>query len=165
MAKAVSNFINNNIFVLYWIAAIINWGILVFFYHAPLVETAIAVILFWLVGIMGCVSFFLHWYGPTADKIAEKIGWEPGSPFQKEVAAAGGAFGILGILSNWIHGNFWTATIIGVSFMYFMMGVGHIIDIKKSGNKAVYNAGSVLYSDILTPVVLMTLLVLWKLGY
>ncbi|MBU1166927.1 hypothetical protein KKC60_00770 [Patescibacteria group bacterium] len=152
------------IFALYWVAAVINAAIVVLFFNGAFIETLLQSILFWVVGVLGVVSFFMHWRRKTADRLARNIGWEPGSPFQKEVAAAGGAFGILGILSTWIMGDFWTATVIGVSFMLFMMGVGHIIDLKKRENKSILNTGAVLYSDILGPIVMVVLLVLWKMG-
>lgn len=117
------------------------------------------------VGLLGVMSGFMHWYRPTADKIAREIGWPIGSGFQKEVAAAGAAFGILGILSYWIHGNFWTATVIGWSFMIFMMGIGHVLDLRKNKNKSILNAGPILYADLLMPILMMALLVLWKMGY
>ncbi|MCK9591337.1 MAG: hypothetical protein M0Q91_04935 [Methanoregula sp.] len=44
----------------------------------------------------------MHWYGPTTEKTAKKIGWQPKSPFQKEVAAADAAFGVLRVLSFFI---------------------------------------------------------------
>ncbi|PKL58250.1 MAG: hypothetical protein CVV34_03285 [Methanomicrobiales archaeon HGW-Methanomicrobiales-5] len=107
----------------------------------------------------------MQWYSPTADKTAEKIGWLPKSPFQKEVAAADAAFGVPGILSFFFRDNFLVATVIGASFMLFFMGIGHVLDIKKSRNISVYNGGSVVYFDLLLPVAMIVLLVLWKTGY
>ena len=107
----------------------------------------------------------MHWYGPTADKIAGQIGWMPKSPFQKEVAAADAAFGVLGVLSFFIRDNFLVATVIGTSVMFFFMGIGHVLDIRKNRNISTYNAGSVVYFDLLLPVAMLVLLVLWKTGF
>jgi hypothetical protein len=54
--------------------------------------------LFWCVGVWLAGAFFLHWIRPTANKICEGLGWPKGSPFQREVTAADGAIGILGII-------------------------------------------------------------------
>lgn len=117
------------------------------------------------IGFQGMLAGFMHWYGPTADKIAEKIGWPPKSPFQKEVATADAAFGVLGILSFFIRDNFLLATVIGASIMLFFMGIGHVLDIRKSRNISPYNAGSVVWFDLLVPVAMIILLALWKTGY
>jgi hypothetical protein len=49
--------------------------------------------------------------------------------------------------------------------MFFFMGIGHVLDTKKSGNVSSLNAGSVVYFDLLLPVLMIALLVLWKTGY
>jgi hypothetical protein len=128
-------------------------------------EAVLAYILLFNIGIQGILAGFMHWYSPAADKIAEKIGWQPGSPFQKEVAAADAAFGVLGVLAFFLRDNFLVATVIGVSIMFFFMGIGHVLDIRKSRNISPYNAGSVVYFDLLLPIAMIVLLVLWKTGY
>ncbi len=163
--RTIGSMISKNIVVVYFVVATISALVDIFVYEKEAVESFLGQYLFWCVGVFLFVSFFLHWFRKTADKIAEGIGWEPGSPFQKEVAAADGAFGVLGILSLWICGNFWTATAIGASFMLFFMGVGHVLDIQRRKNYSPLNAGSIVWFGLLMPVVLMTLLVLWKMGY
>jgi len=157
--------VGENFSVVWVLVAIINATVSILVYDARVVAAFLGSLLFWCVGIQCISSCVLHWYRPTADKIAEGIGWAPGSPFQKEVAAAAGAFGILGILCSWISGDFWTATAIGASFMFFLMGIGHVLDIVRNKNISIYNAGSILYTDLLVPVVLIALLILWKIGY
>jgi len=39
-----------------------------------------------------------------------------------------------------------------------------VLDIQKSRNISPYNAGSVVYFDILLPIAMIVLLVLWKTG-
>ena len=128
-------------------------------------EAVLAYILLFNIGFQGILAGFMHWYSPTADKIAEKIGWGSKSPFQKEVAAADAAFGVLGVLSFFIRDNFLVATAIGAAIMLFFMGVGHVLDIRKNRNISPYNAGSVVYFDLLLPLAMIVLLVLWKTGY
>ncbi|AXV40069.1 DUF6790 family protein [Methanobacterium sp. BAmetb5] len=98
-----------------------------------------------------------------ANQVASTIGWAPGSPFQQEVAFANLAFGVLGILCIWIRGNFWTATVIGVSIFLLGDAIGHISNIMVTGNYAAGNAGAVLVLDILIPLLLIGLLVAYKI--
>lgn len=97
-----------------------------------------------------------------ANQVALSIGWAPGSPFQQEVAFANLAFGVLGILCIWIRGNFWTATVIGVSIFLLGDALGHITNIFATGNLASGNAGAVLVLDILVPVLLISLLAVYR---
>ena len=64
-----------------------------------------------------------------------------------------------------IRDNFLVATAIGAAIMLFFMGVGHVLDIRKNRNISPYNAGSVVYFDLLLPLAMIVLLVLWKTGY
>lgn len=98
-----------------------------------------------------------------ANQVAASIGWAPGSPFQQEVAFANLAFGVLGVLCVWIRGNFWTATVIGVSIFLLGDALGHISNIFVTGNYASGNAGAVLVLDILVPILLIGLLVAYRI--
>jgi len=103
----------------------------------------------------------LSWYGHTfmADEIALKIGWQPGSPFQFEVALADLSWGVCGVLCIWFHQSFWTATGIGSSVFLLGCAVGHIRQIIQEGNMAAYNAGPVLWIDDLgVPLTILVLL-------
>ncbi len=109
---------------------------------------------------LGCL---LAWYGHRfmADEIAGKIGWQPGSPFQFEVAVADLSWGVCGLLCFWLRQQFWTATGIGSSVFLMGCGFGHIRQIIQEGNMAVYNAGPVLWiGDLGIPVLILVLLVI-----
>ena len=95
------------------------------------------------VGLGGLYAFTGHTL--MADRVAARIGWEPGSPFQLEVAAANLAFGILGVCSAWFRGNFWLATAVG--YAVFLLGAAcvHVREIILKGNYAEYNAGAFLF--------------------
>jgi hypothetical protein len=112
------------------------------------------------VGFGSFWSFIEHSF--LANQVAAYIGWLPGNPFQLEVAFANLAFAVLGILCLWIRGNFWTATIIGVSVFYLGDACGHIINMFSTGNYAPGNAGTALFLDILIPILLISLLVSYK---
>lgn len=108
----------------------------------------------------GCL---LAWYGHTfmADEIARKIGWQPGSPFQFEVALADLSWGVCGVLCIWLRRGFWTATGIGSAVFLVGCAFGHVRDIITHGNVAVYNAGPVLWiSDLVVPITILVLLLL-----
>lgn len=157
--------IRNHFALFFLVIALLCAVVTIILFKTGIPETILAYILLINIGFQGILAGFMHWYGPTADRIAEKIGWLPKSPFQKEVAAADAAFGVLGILSFFIRDNFLVATVIGASIMFFLMGIGHMLDIRKSKNISPYNAGYVVYFDLLLPVVMIVLLVLWKTGY
>ena len=100
---------------------------------------------------MGIFGFTGHFF--KSDEVAKGIGWPTGNPFQLEIAFANLAFGIMGILCIWFHGDFWLATIIGKAIFLWGAAYVHIIDIRKRKNLNIYNAGPVLYADILLPVI------------
>ncbi|HNY11322.1 MAG TPA: hypothetical protein PKK26_06985 [Candidatus Wallbacteria bacterium] len=109
------------------------------------------------VGFTGIWAFMGHYF--KADMVAQGIGWPAGNPFQKEVAFTNLGIGVLGILCIWFRGNFWLATIIMNSV--FLLGAAsiHIKDIIEKGNMNIYNAGPVLYADILGPLILIGLFI------
>lgn len=120
-----------------------------------LVELFLLYILFIGVGIMGCISFYLHYF--HGDSLARGIGWPVGSPFQKEVAFSGLAMGITGIMCIWFHEGFWIATIVFTTVFMWGAAFGHILEIVKKKNLASGNAGPVLYYDIFMPIALIIL--------
>ncbi len=107
------------------------------------------------VGLQGIFAFFGHFF--RSDEVARGIGWPAGNPFQKEVAFANLGNGALGILSIWLHGHFWLAAIIARSIFTWGAGALHLADLRKKSNRAVFNAGPVLYFDLLFPLLLIGL--------
>lgn len=134
-----------------------EWG------TAKMVERFLSFFLFFNLGCGSLLGAYGHLFmGP---EIAEKIGWAPGSPFQFEIGIANLAFGVLGVLSYWIRGSFWTATIIGWSV--FVMGcfVGHLINFAETGNSAPYNIGLYIWLyDFLLPILFLVLLKKYQVG-
>lgn len=109
---------------------------------------------------LGCL---LAWYGHTfmAAEIARKIGWQPGSPFQFEVAVADLSWGVCGVLCIWLRRGFWTATGIGSAVFLLGCAFGHIRQIVQERNMAVYNAGPVLWiGDLGVPITILILLLI-----
>lgn len=110
------------------------------------------------VGINSLLGFYAHAF--LSDQTAAYIGWPPGNPFQLEVAFTNLTFGILGILCIWIRGNFWIATILGISIWYLADAYGHIRDMLVNHNYAPGNAGAPLYTDICLPIFLIILMII-----
>ncbi|MEN6496957.1 MAG: DUF6790 family protein [Thermoguttaceae bacterium] len=112
------------------------------------------------VGLGGLIAFVGHTF--RAEEIAKSIGWQPGSPFQFEVAVANLAFGVLGLLCLRFRDGFWIATILGYGVFLEGAAYGHIREILDAGNWAANNAGVILVADIVFPFVLLGLLAVSK---
>lgn len=120
-----------------------------------IVEIILLYQLIFTVGIGGLLGFYAHAF--MSDQTAEYIGWPKGNPFQLEVAYTNLTFGILGILSVFFRGNFWLATLLGVSIWFLLDAYYHIRDLAVYHNDAPGNAGLPLYSDIAIPTFLLGL--------
>ena len=116
-------------------------------------ESSLIWIAFWVLGVGGVYNFILHIaFGPF---IAEQIGW-PNSPFQNEVAYANLMMGVLGFSSFWYRKrDYLLAAMCAYSSWFFADGVGHVFSIVTANDVAQANAGIVLYTDLLTPVLVI----------
>ncbi len=113
-------------------------------------------------GIGGVLAFLSHTL--LADQTARAIGWPTGNPFQSEVAVANLVVGVLGILCYWIRGNFWLATVIATSVWLLGDAVVHIYHIVVNQNYHPGNAGLPFYYDILLPLLLIVLLIVYRVS-
>ena len=122
-------------------------------------ESTLISVAFWVMGIYGTYGFFLHLL--FGDFIATQIGW-PNSPFQYEVAYANRTIGILGFSSVWLkRRDYLVASMVAYGSWFFADGVGHIVSLVQSGNTAVDNTGTILFTDLLMPLI-VALLVWWS---
>ncbi len=150
----------------FWVAVLAATGLHLWLSGRPrtaalVVEVLLLYLLVLLVGISGLMAGLAHIF--LAQEVALKIGWQPGSPFQFEVAMADLAFGILGILCFWQRGGFWTATIIGYAIFLLGCAYGHVREAMVAGNFAPYNVGIMIWlNDVGLPVLLLALL--WARG-
>ena len=116
-------------------------------------------IAFWVLGINGLWGFVCHFF--FGGFSAELIGW-PNSPFQYEVAYANLTIGILGFTTVWLRRrDYMVASMVAYGSWIFADGVGHVVSLLQSGNTAVYNTGTILFTDLLMPL-LAGLLVWWS---
>jgi hypothetical protein len=140
---------------------------LAFFAIPPIsAGTVISVSLLWClvigVGIGGIYTFRGQVFRGQVfrgDEVARRIGWQPGSPFQREVAFANLAIGVAGIGCLVLEDGFWLATIVVAWIFLFCDGLGHIHETKTHGNAAELNTGAILAWDLLFPVALVVLFV------
>ena len=101
-------------------------------------------------------NFVVHVF--FGEMTARFIGWA-NSPFQTEVGFASLGFAVIGLLA--FRGSFDMRLAAVVGTACFLLGAagGHILQIATSDNLAPGNAGVVLYTDILLPV--LGLVLLW----
>ena len=96
-----------------------------------------------------------------SDQVAESIGWATGSPFQREVGMWDASIGIVGILCLKFRNHFWLATIIGGGLFLFSAGLGHVYEFIVHGDASPNNIGGVLWIDLLFPIFLAALYLLY----
>jgi hypothetical protein len=103
-------------------------------------------------GFTSAYSFVMHAFFP--EFTAAQIGWQD-SPFQFEVAMANLAFAATGILAFKGSFGFRLATVIGSTCWLWGDAIGHVLQMVANHNYAPANAGSWLWMDILTPLLLI----------
>lgn len=110
------------------------------------------------VGLMGLWAALGHIAFPAQSAAA--IGWAP-SPFQTEVGAANLGLGIAGTLAAF-YASWGFRAAVAVMTAGFLGGAAltHVFQIAQTGNHAAGNAGPILYTDVLTPLLLVILLAL-----
>ena len=118
-------------------------------------EGLLAYFILFSVAISFFYNFVFHvFFGELA---AGYIGWTD-SPFQAEVGYASLGFAAVGLLA--FKGNCCVrfAAILGPALFQWGAAAGHIHDILATGNLAPGNAGIMLYSDLLLPLIGFALL-------
>lgn len=107
------------------------------------------------VGLLSFLSFIGLIFLP--ELVANYTGW-PSCPFEHQLGNVNLGFGVLGIMCIWFRGNFWLATILGLSIWLLGDAIGHILDMLVNNNYAPGNVGIPLYTDIIVPVILLVAL-------
>jgi len=123
---------------------------------APLlIEALFFYFLMFSIGFSFFYNFVMHtFFGEMAARL---VGWED-SPFQTEVGFASLGFSAVGFLVCWHSFDLQLAAIVGPALFLLGAAGGHIYQIIKAGNFAPGNAGVILYTDILIPVIGFALL-------
>ena len=124
------------------------------------IEAFTAYFFLFSIGIGYLDNFVMHVF--FAEWTAQFIGWA-NSPFQLEVGFASLGIGVAGLIAFRRNLAFRTATFIVPAFFLWGAGGGHIYQILTTHNTAAGNAGAILYTDLLLPVIGFALLALqWK---
>jgi hypothetical protein len=124
--------------------------------RAAVIEALFSWFLFFTVGVSYFYNFVFHvFFGELA---ARFIGWAD-SPFQLEVGFASLGFALIGFLAFRGSRDMRIAAIAGPACFLWGAAAGHIYQMIAAHNFAPGNAGIMLWSDILLPVV--GLLFLW----
>jgi Family of unknown function (DUF6790) len=118
-------------------------------------EAVISYFILFSIALSYLYNFVLHVF--FGEMTAHFIGWAD-SPFQREVGFASLGFAAVGFLA--FRGSFdmRVAAVVGPAFFLLGAAGGHILEIMKTGNLAPGNAGAILYTDILLPLISMVLL-------
>jgi hypothetical protein len=120
-----------------------------------LVEAIFSYFILCSIGLSYLYNFVVHvFFGEMA---ARFIGWAD-SPFQREVGFASLGFSVIGFLA--FRGSFdmRVAAVVGPGCFLLGAAGGHILEIFRTGNLAPGNAGVILYTDILLPLIGFALL-------
>ena len=125
-----------------------------------IVEDFVAYFFLFSIGIGYLNNFLMH--VAFAEYTAKFIGWA-NSPFQLEVGFASLGMGVAGLIAFRQNLAFRWATFIPPAFFLWGAAGGHIYQIVKTRNMAPGNAGAILWTDILLPVIGFSLLYAqWK---
>jgi len=125
------------------------------FTRANVAEALLAYFILFSVGVSFLYNFVFHvFFGEMA---AGFIGWAD-SPFQAEVGYASLGFAAVGFVAFKGGDQVRLAAILGPALFQWGAAVGHIHEIMTTGNMAPGNAGIMLYSDILLPIIGFALL-------
>jgi hypothetical protein len=119
------------------------------------VEALLFYFLMFSIGFSYLYNFVLHTF--FSAMTARFIGWED-SPFQAEVGFASLGFAVVGFLACWRSFDLRLAAIVGPALFLWGAAGGHIYQIMHAGNFAPGNAGVILYTDILIPILGFVLL-------
>ena len=129
----------------------------------PVIAHVSEVCLVWLVagfyGIATLMAGFQHLF--NSDRIAGSIGWPTGSGFQLELGWTQVGLGCAGFLSIWFRGAYFLGPGIVGSLLYLGAAFVHFRELKSKGNLNPGNAGPVFYIDIVAPILVITMLVLY----
>jgi hypothetical protein len=127
--------------------------------EADIIDAIFSHFLLFSVGVSYFYNFVMHvFFGEMA---ARFIGWDD-SPFQTEVGFASLGFSVVGFLAFYGGAEMRLAALVGPAFFLWGAAGGHIYQIVKAGNLEPGNAGVILYTDVLLPIIGFVLYWLWR---
>jgi hypothetical protein len=121
------------------------------------VEALFKWFLFFSIGVSFIYNGVFHVF--FGDMAAKLIGW-PNSPFQPEVGFASLGFGLIGLIAPWRSFDMRFAAIAGPTVFLWGAAAGHIYQMVTAHDFAPGNAGIIFWTDIILPIIGLTLLAL-----
>jgi hypothetical protein len=120
-----------------------------------IIEAIFSYFILFSIALSYLYNFVAHVF--FSEVAARFIGWAD-SPFQREVGFASLGFSVVGFLA--FRGSFdmRMAAVVGTGCFLLGAAGGHILEILRTGNLAPGNAGIILYTDILLPLIGFALL-------
>ena len=125
--------------------------------HGATAERFLSWILLLPIGVTGLWAGLFHVLRP--ETAAELIGWQV-SPFQFEVGMADLAIGATACIAFWRDLSFKAAAVCAASIFLLGDAIGHVREMVTAGNFAPGNAGVPFYTDIICPLLAITLLLI-----
>jgi hypothetical protein len=146
--------------VLSWVVAVVALAVTLAAAPRPLtrsfvLDRLLRYVFVFPVGLMGLWGALGHIVFPA--EAAKAIGWQT-SPFQFEVGVTNLGIGAAGLYAAFRSFEARFATNLVSACFLIGAGIGHIRDIVIAGNFSPGNAGPILVTDFLTPVVVFGLL-------
>jgi Na+/melibiose symporter-like transporter len=148
--------------ILLWVAPLLCAGVAIWREPRPVrrgfvIDRLLRYLFLFPLGVQGLWAFVGHVF--FAEQAAASIGWAD-TPFQYEVGVANLGLGLASIYAAFR--GFEARLAVAIAAAGFLIGAGiiHILDIMGKGNLAPGNAGPILVTDFLTPVVILVLLAL-----
>ncbi len=118
--------------------------------RAVIFEICLAYYCLFPIGVQFLYNFVMHVF--FSKLAAQFIGWET-SPFQQEVGFASLGFGVVGMLAFRNDLGLRVATVTGPAFFFWGAAGGHVYQMVAHHNFSPGNAGVVLWTDILLPII------------
>ena len=148
--------------ILLWVVALLCAGVAIWLEPRPItrgfvIDRLLRYLFLFPLGLQGLWAFLGHVFFP--ERSAAAIGWAT-SPFQYEVGVANLGLGLASLYAAFRGFEARLATAIAAACFLIGAGVIHIVDIMGKGNLAPGNAGPIMVTDFLTPIVILVLLVL-----
>ena len=146
--------------ILVWVAALLCAAIAVWRGPRPItrgvvIDKLLRYLFLFPLGVQGLWAFVGHVF--FAEESAASIGWAA-SPFQYEVGVANLGLGLAALYAAFSGFQARAAVAIAAGCFLVGAGIGHILDIVEEGNFAPGNAGPIMVTDFLTPIVILMLL-------
>ncbi len=144
-----------------WVAALLCAAIAIWQAPRPItfrliVDRLLRYLFVFPLGVQGLWAFFSHVF--ISEDAANAIGWEP-SPFQFEVGVANLGLALASFYAAFKGFEARAATAIAAACFLAGAGVGHLMDIAQGDNLTAGNSGPILYTDFLTPIAVLVLLI------